>query len=78
VTQQTTGAEQDGESPVRTGDSPSIGTAESLPTQNGLADEVEAESRAGRITIQAAGRPRQGWEEAFRSMAARGDDVLLD
>jgi hypothetical protein len=23
-------------------------------------------------------RPRQGWEDAFQTMAARGDDELLD
>lgn len=58
---------------VSTGDSPSIGPAESLVTWSGLADEAQA----GRIVIRAAGQPRQGWEEAFRSMAERGDDVLL-
>lgn len=59
---------------VSTGDSPSIGPAESLLTGGGLADEA----RAGRIVIRAAGRPRQGWEEAFQLMAERADDVLLD
>lgn len=61
---------------VRAGGSASMGNAESLPTQSQLAEEAEA--RAGRITIHAAGRQRQGWEEAFRSMAARGDDALLE
>jgi antitoxin MazE len=31
-----------------------------------------------RLVIQAAQKPRQGWEQAFAQMAAEGNDVLLD
>ncbi|MGD0896914.1 MAG: hypothetical protein ABR915_03700 [Thermoguttaceae bacterium] len=33
---------------------------------------------SNRIVIRPARRPRQGWEERFRDMAASGDDRLLD
>lgn len=32
----------------------------------------------GHLVIRALARPRQGWDEAFRQMAAAGDDRLLD
>jgi antitoxin MazE len=43
-----------------------------------LRDEVEMAVEAGRIVIQSAHPPRDGWDEAFRAMAAHGDDNLLD
>jgi hypothetical protein len=33
---------------------------------------------ASKCSVDKANRPRQGWEDAFRCMAARGDDELLD
>jgi hypothetical protein len=29
-------------------------------------------------SVESVKRPRQGWEDAFRSMSARSDDELLD
>ena len=47
----------------------------------GFSDKVELEFRKGFLVIRpvrVARKPRQGWEQAFRSMALRGDDRLLD
>ncbi|MGI8510734.1 MAG: AbrB/MazE/SpoVT family DNA-binding domain-containing protein [Gemmatimonadaceae bacterium] len=43
-----------------------------------LPEEVELHAEPGRIVIEAAERPRAGWEEAARRMASQGDDALLD
>ena len=63
---------------VRIGNSQGVRIPKPLLEQSGLGTEVEIEAQAGQIVIRAAERPRQGWEEAFRSMAAHGDDALLD
>jgi antitoxin MazE len=63
---------------VRIGNSRGVRIPKPLLDQSGLGEEVEIEAQAGQIVIRASERARQGWEEAFRSMAAHGDDVLLD
>lgn len=63
---------------LRTGESPCIPIPESLLGEIGPADEVEVEVQSGRLVIRTAGESRPGWEEAFRSMAERGDDTLTD
>ena len=63
---------------VRIGNSQGIRIPKPLLEQSGLAGEVDLEVEQGRIVIQALGSPRRGWEEAFRAMAERGDDALLD
>lgn len=63
---------------VRIGNSQGVRIPKPLLEQSGLGTEIELEAQAGQIVIRAADRPRQGWEEAFRAMAANGDDALLD
>jgi antitoxin MazE len=46
--------------------------------QLGLDEEVEVAVQKDKLVIRRAHRSRQGWDEAFRSMAERGDDRLLD
>ena len=43
-----------------------------------MAEEVELEAEDNRIIIRSTRQPRQDWEKAFRAMAERGDDSLLD
>ena len=43
-----------------------------------LGEEVEMAVEADRLVVRSARRPREGWDEAFREMADRGDDRLLD
>jgi len=63
---------------IRIGNSRGIRIPKSLLEQSHLTDEVRLEARENEIVIHAARLPRQGWEEAFRAMAERGDDRLLD
>lgn len=63
---------------VRIGNSQGIRIPKPLLEQSGLGEEVELEVQHQQIIIRAANRPRAGWEAAFREMAERGDDALLD
>lgn len=63
---------------VRIGNSQGIRIPKPLLEQSGLGEEVELELENGKIVIRAASRPREGWEDAFRTMARVGDDALLD
>jgi antitoxin MazE len=40
--------------------------------------EVSLSVQRGKLIIQPARRPREGWDEAFALMAKRGDDKLLE
>ncbi|HXH09053.1 MAG TPA: AbrB/MazE/SpoVT family DNA-binding domain-containing protein, partial [Alphaproteobacteria bacterium] len=63
---------------IKIGNSQGIRIPKVLLEQSGLDEEVELEVHDARIVIRPADRPRQGWEEAFRSMAEAEDDQLLD
>ena len=63
---------------VKIGNSQGIRIPKALIEQVGLGEEVELEVRDRQIVISPATRPRQKWDEAFRSMAEHGDDQLLD
>jgi antitoxin MazE len=63
---------------VRIGNSRGIRIPKPLLEQCHFVDEVDIEVRADALVVRPAGAPRRGWDEAFRSMAARGDDSLLD
>ncbi len=63
---------------VRIGNSRGIRIPKIWADQLGLDDEVELAVQKDKLVIRRAHRPRQGWEEAFRSMAERGDDHLVD
>jgi antitoxin MazE len=43
-----------------------------------LPEEVELHAEPGRLVVQATRRPRAGWAEAARAMAAAAHDDLLD
>lgn len=63
---------------VRIGNSQGIRIPKLLLERSNLAAEVELQALDNQIVIRSAREPRQGWENAFRSMAAQGDDELLD
>jgi antitoxin MazE len=63
---------------VPIGNSQGIRLSKVVLEQSGLGEEVELEVNRHRIVIQPIHRPRQGWGEAFRTMAERGEDRLLD
>ncbi len=63
---------------IRIGNSQGVRIPKLLLEQSGLGEEVELEVQPDQIIIRRAGRPRQGWAEAFQEMATQGDDALLD
>jgi len=63
---------------VAIGNSRGVRIPKAVLEQTGLKDEVDLEVRGSELVIRAARKPREGWAEAFREMAARGDDELLD
>jgi antitoxin MazE len=63
---------------IRIGNSRGVRIPKSLLEQSHLTDEVRIEARENEIVISPVRLPRQGWDEAFRAMAERHDDRLLD
>jgi antitoxin MazE len=63
---------------VRIGNSRGIRIPKPLLEQTGLPDEVEVSVQDGALIIRPAKKARAGWDAAFREMARRGDDTLLD
>lgn len=63
---------------IRIGNSHGVRLPKVWLDQLALGPEVEMTMEAEHITIRSAQRPRHDWEQAFRAMAAAGDDHLLD
>ena len=63
---------------IRIGNSQGVRIPKPLLEESGIGEEVQLNAERGRIVIRAAEPPRSGWEEAFRDIAAHGDDALLD
>jgi antitoxin MazE len=63
---------------VKIGNSQGVRIPKLLLERSNLAEEVELEAEDDRIIIRSTKQPRHDWEHAFRLMAERGDDSLLD
>jgi antitoxin MazE len=63
---------------VRIGNSRGIRIPKPLLEEIGLKGEVDIRVRNGYLLIKPALKVRVGWADAFRKMAERGDDALLD
>lgn len=63
---------------VPIGNSRGVRIPKALLDQTGLSGEVEISAEGNTLLIRPARKPRAGWAEAFREMARRGDDALLD
>jgi antitoxin MazE len=63
---------------VKIGNSQGVRIPKLLLDRSNLAEEVELEAEDDRIIIRSTRQPRHDWERAFRAMAERGDDSLLD
>jgi antitoxin MazE len=63
---------------IRIGNSQGIRIPKRMLERAGLSGEVEISVRGRCLVLGAARKPRAGWADAFREMAARGDDALLD
>jgi len=63
---------------IRIGNSKGVRIPKVLLEQCRLSDAVEFDVENGHVVIRPADQARRGWDEAFRKMAERSDDVLLD
>ena len=63
---------------IRIGNSQGIRIPKFLLEQSKLKEEVELVLQQNQIVVRPAHHARHRWEEAFQTMAERGDDELLD
>lgn len=63
---------------IKIGNSQGIRIPKVLIEESGLSGEVEIRVRKKSLIIEPVEHPREGWDEAFREMARRGDDKMLD
>lgn len=63
---------------ISIGNSRGIRIPKSILERTGLSGEVDLVVRDGALVVRAVTGPRAAWAEAFRGMAAKGDDQLVD
>lgn len=63
---------------IRIGNSKGVRIPKVMLEQAKMHDEVDLRIQGHQIIIQPVRKTREGWDEAFRSMAEHGDDQLLD
>ena len=63
---------------IRIGNSLGIRLPKAVIEQCRFKDEIDAEIVDGKLILTVPQKTRTGWEDAFKKMAQRGDDVLLD
>ncbi len=64
---------------IRIGNSRGVRLPKAVIEQIGLGDEIELDVRKDEVAIRPVKRkPRAGWAESFKAMAAAGDDELID
>ncbi|MEW6194295.1 MAG: AbrB/MazE/SpoVT family DNA-binding domain-containing protein [Bacteroidota bacterium] len=63
---------------VKIGNSRGIRIPKSVIHESGLRDEVELEINDGNIVIKPVSTTRENWDTAFKKMAKKQDDILLD
>ena len=62
---------------IRIGNSKGIRIPKAVLDQCGFGQQVEMRVEAGSLIISPVKAARSGWDEAFRTMAERGDDAAL-
>jgi antitoxin MazE len=63
---------------ISIGNSQGIRIPKPILERSGLSGEVELVARDGMLLIRPVSGPRAAWAEAFRDMAAKGDDQPVD
>ena len=63
---------------VKIGNSQGIRIPKTLLDQTGILDDVELEVKQNQIVIRPISNPRKDWEKAFKAMADREDDTLIN
>ncbi len=62
---------------VKIGNSQGIRIPKPLLEQTGIMDDVELEVEKDQIIIRPVANPREHWDDAFKTMADKGDDTLV-
>jgi antitoxin MazE len=63
---------------VRIGNSQGIRLPKPIIEQAGISEDVDIVVEDEKIIIRPISKPRAGWDEAFREMAEKDDDLLID
>jgi len=63
---------------IQIGNSRGIRIPKAMLEQAQLTDEVQIDAAPNQVVIRSLRAPREGWDEAFRRMAKRGDDALIE
>ncbi|MGB3533619.1 MAG: AbrB/MazE/SpoVT family DNA-binding domain-containing protein [Microcoleaceae cyanobacterium] len=63
---------------IKIGNSQVICIPKILLEQSGIDQDVEIYIQDRSIVLPAASQSREGWEEAFATMSAQQDDILID
>lgn len=63
---------------VKIGNSRGIRIPKSIIHESGLKNEVELEVSDGQIIIKPISKSRESWDAAFKKMAKKQEDILLD
>lgn len=63
---------------IKIGNSHGIRIPKPILAQCGFEDEVEFSVQNNALIIKPLKSSRKGWDDAFKKMAANGDDQLLD
>ncbi|HIJ57736.1 MAG TPA: AbrB/MazE/SpoVT family DNA-binding domain-containing protein [Deltaproteobacteria bacterium] len=62
---------------VKIGNSQGIRIPKPLLEQTGIMDDVELEVEKNQIIIRPVSNPREDWDDAFKTMAEKGDDARI-
>lgn len=62
---------------VQIGNSKGIRLAKNILEQYQFGDKAELELKEGYLILKPVKKIREGWDEAFKKMAAEGDDELV-
>lgn len=63
---------------IKIGNSQGIRIPKTLLDQTGILDNVELEVEKNQIIIRPIPDPRKDWDNAFKTMADKGDDALIN
>jgi len=63
---------------VKIGNSQGIRIPKLLLEQAGIMEDVELDIDKNHIIIRPVSNPRDGWDDAFKAMADKGDDTIID
>jgi len=63
---------------IRIGNSQGIRIPKAVAEHLNLNDDIEIIVKEDHLEVRPGRKPRDGWADAFREMAQRGDDQLVD